>query len=316
VTFHQGYSYEDFIIGKRPKPFDGGIVLEPHFGVLMSIAIRISQEADIDGYLLIIDEINRANASQVFGEFITLLDPDYRATIEGTPNTKALKIRLPGIAYKDGLSEKITMLREGGTFQLPEDWVFPEHLYVLATMNSVDKAALPLDSALTRRFHRITMTPDLDLLAKELGVDLAKLPTKARSIREGSESIDTLTAEETTVLLLDRLNVFIATDIGEDFELGQTLVWSVVGAKPEARWAKLINAWDHVLLPQLMERYAGRDDSLRELLKVAPESKTVEAFCDRVPMGGDTFVEAPLKLNPFSSLTQSTAISILRELAI
>jgi 5-methylcytosine-specific restriction enzyme B len=43
VTFHQSYSYEEFIVGKRPKPSEGGIILEPHFGVLMSIAIKLSQ---------------------------------------------------------------------------------------------------------------------------------------------------------------------------------------------------------------------------------------------------------------------------------
>ena len=94
------------------------------------------------GCLLIIDELNRANASQVFGEFITLLDSDYRSTIRDVPNPNALRVRLPGIAYDNAVSESIRMLREGGTYQLPHDWTFPEHIYVLATMNSVDKAAL------------------------------------------------------------------------------------------------------------------------------------------------------------------------------
>ncbi len=276
----------------------------------------MSQGDGQEGCLLIIDEINRANASQVFGEFITLLDPAYRATVGGAPNTEALKIRLPGIAYEGGESEAITMLRGGGTYNLPEDWTFPEHLYILSTMNSVDKAALPLDSALTRRFHRIEMKPNIDLLAQDLKVDMASLATKARTIREEGESIDTLTAEETTVLLLDRLNVLIATDMGEDFELGHTLVRSVVTANTDKRWVMLIRVWDHILLPQLMERYAGRDDSLRELLKVAPGSQTIVAFCERAQIGGDIPVDAPLRFNPLGSLTESTATSVLRELAI
>jgi len=316
VTFHQSYSYEEFIIGKRPKPLDGGIVLEPHFGVLMSIAVKISQGDAQNGCLLIIDEINRANASQVFGEFITLLDPDYRATINGTPNSEALKIRLPGIAYEDGTSEAITMLRGGGTHKLPEDWTFPENLYVLATMNSIDKAALPLDSALTRRFHRVEMMPNLDILAQGLEINLDNLATKARDIRQESESIDTLTAEETTILLLDRLNVLIATDMGEDFELGHTLVRSVITTSNDQRWAALIKVWDHVLLPQLMERYSGRNDSLRELLKVSPDSPTSEAFRERVQIGADASIDAPLMLNPLRYLDEQTATNILRQLAI
>lgn len=316
VTFHQGYSYEEFIVGKRPKPQEGGIVLEPHFGVLMSIAVKISQKDSQTGCLLIIDEINRANASQVFGEFITMLDPGYRTTIGGKPNAGALEIRLPGIAYKDGFSEEITMLRGGGSYQLPENWTFPEDLYVLATMNSVDKAALPLDSAVTRRFHRIEMMPDLNLLAQKLDIDLTSLTTKARSIRNDGESIDGLTVEETTILLLDRLNILISIDMGEDFELGHTLVWNVVDASKDKRWEMLISAWDHIILPQLVERYAGRMDSLREILKVAPDSLTSEAFSERVQIGADASIDAPLMLKPLRLLDETTAKNILRQLVI
>ncbi len=315
VTFHQSYSYEEFIIGRRPKPQGSGIVLEPHYGILMNIAVNINQEDGNTGCLLIIDEINRANASQVFGEFITLLDPSYRATIGDNQNEGALEIRLPGIAYEDGISEEITMLRGGGKYQLPEDWKFPEHLYVLATMNSVDKAALPLDSALTRRFHRIEMMPDLTLLSQKLDVELLDLADKSRLIRTGENDND-LTAEETTILLLDRLNILISKDMGEDFELGHSLVWKVVDASTEKRWEMLISAWDHNILPQLVERYAGRIDALRDILKVAPDSLTSKAFYERVQIGVDESIDAPLMFNPLRRLDEITAKNILRQLAI
>jgi len=316
VTFHQGYSYEEFIIGKRPQPKDGGLILQPHFGILMSIAVKISLGEGISGCLIIIDEINRANASQVFGEFITLLDPDYRSTIAGEPNENALKIRLPGISYEGGVSEEISMLRGGGTYQLPENWAFPEHIYVLATMNSVDKAALPLDSALTRRFYRIDMAPDIEYLAKNLNVDLNALEIKARAIRNSDESIDTLTCQETTVLLLDRLNVLIAIDMGEDFELGHALVWRVVSAKEGQKWSTLINVWDHVILPQLLERYAGRNEGLRELLKVATDSPTKEVFSERAQIGMDTTIDAPISVKPLHRFSETLAANILRQVAI
>jgi hypothetical protein len=208
------------------------------------------------------------------------------------------------------------MLRGGGTHSLSEDWTFPENVYVLATMNSVDKAALPLDSALTRRFHRIEMMPNLDFLAEKLDVDLVNLAEKAKSIRDNSVLIDTLSAEETTVLLLDRINILIATDMGEDFELGQALVWGVVNANEDERWAVLISTWDHVLLPQLIERYAGRNDALQELLKVAAGSPTSEAFYERVQIGAVASTNAPLRLKPLRHLGQLTAVNILRQLAI
>jgi len=201
-------------------------------------------------------------------------------------------------------------------YKLPHDWTFPEHVYVLATMNSVDKAALPLDSALTRRFHRIEMRPDTDLLAQKLGVDLEALRAKAQSIKMDGQDPSTLTAEEVSVLLLDRINVSISSDMGEDFEIGHSFFWPVVRSQPSSRWQALSGAWDRNIFPQIMERYAGRTDALRELLKVAPGSKTQVAFRDRGRIGSEVDTDAPLKLNPLIRLTPEAAREVLTALAI
>lgn len=317
LTFHQSYSYEEFIIGKKPKPKDSGIILEPHFGVLMSLAVSLDLGPEGKGCLLIIDEINRANASQVFGEFITLLDPSYRRTIYGNENYRALSIKLPGIEYdSEGMSEYIRMLHGGKNIKLPEDWTFPEHIYVLATMNSVDKAALPLDSALTRRFHRIEMLPDIDLLAEKLSVNMEALKNKVRETSNDSGPRE-LSAEETTILLLDRLNFFIASDMGNDFELGHALVWDVVKAKEDSRWRVLINVWDHILYPQLAYLFAGNDNTLKEILKVYKDSKSKEAFFERNRIGSDAInIEPPLKVIPLHDIEEKNAMAILKYLAI
>ncbi len=316
ITFHQNYSYEEFIIGKRPVPLEGGVALEPFFGILMSIAIKVKDSNDNKGCLLIIDEINRANASQVFGEFITLLDPAYRSTINEIANDDALNVKLPGIAYKDGVSEPIRMLRGDSIYKLQEDWTFPEHVYVLATMNSIDKAALPLDSALTRRFYKINMRPDISLLCKKLDINLNNLSEKVIKVREDNDLLETLTASETLILLLDRLNIAIASDMGEDFELGHALVWKVVDAKNDDKWSALIKVWDHNLLPQLLERYAGRNEVFRDILKITPDSPTSKVFSERKKIGGLTSFDAPLTFTPLSSLGLEQAQKVLRILSI
>ena len=136
VTFHQNFTYEDFIEGIRPVLAGDGsksVEYEQHKGVFREIADQAHEDRD-QNYVLIIDEINRGNIAKIFGELITLIEPSKRL----------------------GRNDEATVT-------LPyskEEFGVPDNLYIIGTMNTADRSIALLDTALRRRFEFIEMMPD------------------------------------------------------------------------------------------------------------------------------------------------------------
>lgn len=136
VQFHPSYAYEDFMEGIRPRVGDSGGTIR--YDIQPGVFRRIASKAEDDPespFVLIIDEINRANLPRVLGEVLYCIE--YRG--------------------KDG---EIQLPYSGEAFSLPEN------VLIIGTMNTADRSIALVDAALRRRFLELAFVPDVDVLRR------------------------------------------------------------------------------------------------------------------------------------------------------
>lgn len=199
VSFHQAYGYEEFVEGIRPvmassdhtKNSSSQMSYSVQDGAFLKLCQRAANDPE-QRYAMLIDEINRANVSRVFGELLSLIEPDKR-----TGMANAMTVNL---AYS------------GRTFSVPAN------VDIYATMNTQDHSLAPLDMALRRRFRFIDCPPQSELLPViYLNQDLKADNTEAF---KSEETID-------LAKILTGLNHRITQTLGAEAQLGHAFLWSV-----------------------------------------------------------------------------------------
>lgn len=157
VQFHPSYDYTDFVEGLRPlEKSDGQMGFERKDGVFKEFCKRaakniVDTEKSVD-FVFIIDEINRGEASKIFGELFYAIDPGYRGKTDVRVKTQYQNLIPESDVFADG-------------------FYVPENVYIIGTMNDIDRSVESMDFAMRRRFTWKEVTPNetqsmLDSLAR------------------------------------------------------------------------------------------------------------------------------------------------------
>ncbi|MFA5597541.1 MAG: AAA family ATPase [Pusillimonas sp.] len=257
TTFHQSYSYEDFIEGIKPRLSEdknedeteqiAEIEYEIKPGIFYNACDKAAQLAEYSDlqealqdtkegradkfskaqpYYLIIDEINRGNVANIFGELITLIEKDKRLGAQ-----KETIVNLP---YSK------------------DDFGVPANLILIGTMNTADRSIEALDSALRRRFTFIEYAPEPELLTK---------PTYA------SEHID-------LQALLTAINNRIELLLDKDHIIGHSYFMGIKSIED------LMMSFKNKVIPLLEEYFYGKPQMIGLVLGPAflKEKEMVQLF--------------------------------------
>lgn len=238
VSFHQAYGYEEFVEGIRPVM--AASIHTTHSSSQMSYAIqdgaflKLCQRAANDPeqrYAMLIDEINRANVSRVFGELLSLIETDKRA---GMANAMTVNL-----AYS------------GRTFSVPAN------VDIYATMNTQDHSLAPLDMALRRRFRFVDCSPQPELLP------VISLNQESETADSGTFNSEVINPAKTIDLakLLTGLNNRIMQTLGAEAQLGHAFLWSVANLK------QLQTVLAEQIIPQLAQAAGGQLNILQYIFQ-------------------------------------------------
>ena len=228
VQFHPNLSYEDFVRGWRPGS-DGKLNL--HEGIFMQM-VNEALEKPSAPHILVIEEINRGNPAQIFGELLTLLESSKRSPKDAMQ-----------LCYPDQNGKHLPVY-------------IPANFYVIGTMNIADRSLALVDMAFRRRFAFINLEPTFNKSWREFVVN--KLHMEA----EVADHIQDR---------MNKLNNQISTDnrLGKDFKVGHSYVTpneSLKGKNSRDWFSKIVKSEIKPLLEEYW--FESNDLSTKEAEKL------------------------------------------------
>lgn len=189
ITMHPNTTYEEFVEGLRYDDVSGMFVRRDGF---LREVITDALDNPAADYLVLIDELNRANVPKVFGDLLLTMEASKRSIWNGEDWVGGMEVTLP---YSSAL------------------FSVPSNVYLLGTMNTSDRSIAPLDSALRRRFGFVHVEP---LAGDALRSRIAEV--------DGPEAADRVTR---SIDQLSNLNEALRRCLGPDAMLGHSYLFGV-----------------------------------------------------------------------------------------
>ena len=297
VTFHPNYMYGNFVgafkpfpkilkdqEGKSLKDENGNIKETITYkyvpGPLMRVLVKALKNKDTD-YLILIEEINRANVAAVFGDFFQLLDRQADGESE-YPITTSEEVRIYlDMEFSDIDDEDIRTYIDNKIGSEYERLVLPSNLYIWSTMNSADQGVMPMDTAFKRRWEFTYIGID----------DILEDPTIANEFEGYEFKIST----ESTVKWNDfrtEVNKRLSSQgVPEDKLLGPYFI-----SKSVLESKNIDKITDTVKNKVLMYLYDDAGKPHRNSLFVAEKSATYSALCNNFKENGKAIFNKPLEI--------------------
>lgn len=266
VQFHPSFTYEDFIEGIKPKGVteNGNIKFELVDGIFKRFCKRAKQNLDKD-YYFVVDEINRANLSSVFGETLLCIEKDYRH--DGVSDNNLIKTQYSSL-IEDMIKEdekKVELayhLIKDENEKMNAYFGVPKNVFFIGMMNDVDKSIDAFDLALRRRFKWIRKDCDYEVIENEVKF---RNDDDFHNIEKYSKSCK-------------NLNDFISEELGmgKSYEFGHSFFMKITGiANSRTISSKNLNVLFNLHLRPTLKEYlrsmfaeSQLDNKLEEALSV------------------------------------------------
>ena len=252
VQFHPSYDYTDFVEGLRPVVNTANDTIgferrDGHFKEFCAEAAenmaasmgkkidwkngtldeRTKGKEDLKKFVFIIDEINRGDMSKIFGELFYSIECGYRVSSEKLADAIDIKKNSEYAVQ----TQYHNLIKDGEPFK--NGFFVPDNVYIIGTMNDIDRSVESMDFAMRRRFTFIEITPE-----EAKGMLYGKL---------------TLELANEAVKKMDAINKIISEEIGSEYQIGPAYFLDL---KDDSDFESL---WEQRIKPLIKEYRRGED---------------------------------------------------------